>query len=230
MMGKYGICWLHRCTNRTEKQVPTDHEFITPSEKTQCQVHLILRESAGAVFSHKRRSSQETDREGISSGHPPVEGKDETLFRFSVPEEAARLVFEEQRDHPLAEAKSEILKQECKVDTLDTRELQRQAYSNRLETDCVNYGYEESRREQARLHEELAQRGKSLRETRIRNINEVEELKRAQEMRIDELSRNELRESHATTQEITSQIQELQERMYYMNDSGKFQDVESFCS
>ena len=51
-------------------------------------------------------------------------------------------------------------------------------------------------------------------------------------MRIDELSRNELRESQAATQEVTSQIQELQERLNYMNDSGEFQDVGSamqFC-
>ena len=52
--------------------------------------------------------------------------------------------------------------------------------------DYINYGYEESQREQARLHEELAQREKALREPRIRNIHEVEELQRAQEMRIDE--------------------------------------------
>ena len=92
------------------------------------------------------------------------------------------------------------MKQECKVDTLNTciREFQRQAHSNRLELDSVNYGAEESRREQARLHEELAQREKALRDTRIRNIHEMEELKRAQEMRIDEFSRHELRESHAT--------------------------------
>ena len=77
--------------------------------------------------------------------------------------------------------------------------------------DNVNYGYEESRREQARLHEELAQRQKALRVTRIRNIHEVEELKRAQEMRIDDFSRNELRESRATIQELTSQRQDLQE-------------------
>ena len=42
--------------------------------------------------------------------------------------------------------------------------------------------------------------------------HEVEELKRAQEMRIDELSRQELREGKATFHELTSQIQELQER------------------
>ena len=52
----------------------------------------------------------------------------------------------------------------------------------------ANCGYEESRREQARLHEELALREKALRDTRIRNIPEVEELKRAQEMRVDEFS------------------------------------------
>ena len=92
----------------------------------------LFRESAGkpaAIFSHTRKSSQETltDREGISSGHQPVPGKDETLFRFSDLEEAARLVLEEQRDHLLAEAKYEILKQECKVDTLDIciREFQK---------------------------------------------------------------------------------------------------------
>ena len=76
-----------------------------------------FRESAGklaAVFSHKRKSSQEilSDREGVSSGRQPLQVKDEILFRFSGPEEAARLVLEEQRDHPLAEAKTELSRQE----------------------------------------------------------------------------------------------------------------------
>ena len=99
------------------------------------------------------------------------------------------------------------MKQECKVYTLNTcsREFQRQAHSNRL-------------------------REKALRDTHIRIIHEVEELKRSQEMRIDEFSRNELRESHATIQELTSQIQELQERMNYTNDTRQFQGVESICS
>ena len=88
-----------------------------------------------------------------------------------------------------------------------------QAHSHRLELHSVNCGYEESRREQARLHEELAHCEKALRDTRIRNIHEVEELKRAQEMRIDEFSRCELRESHAIMTKLTLQIQELQERM-----------------
>ena len=55
-------------------------------------------------------------------------------------------------------------------------------------------------------------------------------MKRAQEMRIDEVSRYELREGHVAVQELTSQIHELQERMIYINDSGEFQDVEPICS
>ena len=130
------------------------------------------------MFSHKRKSSQETlsDKEGISSGHQPVQGKDETSFRFCDLEEAARLVLEEQRDHLLAQAGSEVLNQACKVDLLNAsiREFQRQVHSNRLEMDHVKHVYEESRREQSRLHEKMVQREKALRETRIRSIHEVE--------------------------------------------------------
>ena len=110
------------------------------------------------------------------------------------------------------------------------RDLQRRLDSNRSEIYCTNQGHEESRKEQARLHEELAQRERALRETQIRSIHEVGDLKRAQEMRIDEFSRNELRKSHATIQELTSQTQDLQSRMNYMNDSTEFQDIESICS
>ena len=39
-----------------------------------------------------------------------------------------------------------------------------------------------SRREQARIHEELSYQEKALRETRIRSVHEVEEMKRAQEI------------------------------------------------
>ena len=81
----------------------------------------------------------------------------------------------------------------------------------------ILFRFEESREEQARLHEELAQRERALRETQISCIHEVEELRGAQEMRMDESSRNELRESRATIQDLTSQVQELQERMNYTN-------------
>ena len=67
--------------------MPTDHEFITPSQKTQFLSLSTQYGKPAALFSHKRKSSQETlfDREGISSEHQPVPGNDETLFRFSDP-------------------------------------------------------------------------------------------------------------------------------------------------
>ena len=68
---------------------------------------------------------------------------------------------------------------------------------------------------------------KALRDTQIRSIHEMGELKRGQELRVDEFSVQKLRGSHETTQRLTSQIQELQERVNYLNDSGEFQDIES---
>ena len=98
-----------------------------------------------------------------------------------------------------------------------------------MEVDHTNLGYEASRRE-PRLHEELAHRERALRETHIRSVHEAEELKRAQEMRIDDFSMQELRESQTAMQDLMSQIQELQMEVNLMNDSREFQDVESVCS
>ena len=50
---------------------------------------------------------------------------------------------------------------------------------------------------------------------------------RAQELRVDEFSVQNLRESHETIQRLTSQFQEMQEQMNSMSDSGEFQEVES---
>ena len=50
------------------------------------------------------------------------------------------------------------------------------------------------------------------------------EMKSAQELRVDEFALQKLRES------LSSQVQESQERMNYLNDSGEFQEVESNCS
>ena len=53
---------------------------------------------------------------------------------------------------------------------------------------------------------------------------------RAQELREDEVSVQKLRENHETIQKLTSQLQETQDQMNSMNDSGDCQDVESnFC-
>ena len=49
-------------------------------------------------------------------------------------------------------------------------------------------------------------------------------------MRIDKFSKQELRESQTTFNELTSQIKELQDGVNIMNDLGEFQDVESVSS
>ena len=49
----------------------------------------------------------------------------------------------------------------------------------------------------------------------------------AQELRVDEVSVQEFRESHDTIQRLASQIQSMQEQVNSMNDSGEFHEVES---
>ena len=58
-------------------------------------------------------------------------------------------------------------------------------------------------------------------------MNLVKWRKRAQELRVDEFSLQKLRESHDTIKKLTSQIQELQEQMNSLSDSGEFHEVES---
>ena len=68
---------------------------------------------------------------------------------------------------------------------------------------------------------------KVLRNTQIRNMHEMGEMKRAQELRVDKFSVQKLSERHETIQRLISQLQEMQQQMISMNDSGDFQDVES---
>ena len=97
----------------------------------------------------------------------------------------------------------------------------------RLELEDANFGYAESRREQVRLQEELVMQEKTLRDTQIRSIHEMGEMKRAQELRVDEFIVQKMRESHGTIQRLTSQVQELQERVNCMKESEEFLDIES---
>ena len=78
-------------------------------------------------------------------------------------------------------------------------ELQQQAYAQRLELEDAHHGYIESRREQVRLQEKPVARarsiiheGKSASKTQIRNFQEMGEMKRSQELRVDEFSSNPL--------------------------------------
>ena len=76
----------------------------------------------------------------------------------------------------------------------------------------------------------LVMKEKALRETQIGTIRVMGQLKRARELRVDEFCVQNLRESHETRQRLTPLVQELQEKMNYLNDSGEFHEVESnYC-
>ena len=68
---------------------------------------------------------------------------------------------------------------------------------------------------------------KVLRNTQIRKMHEMVENQRAQELRVDDVSAQKVKENHETIQQLTSHLQQMQEQMNSMNDSGDFQDVES---
>ena len=129
----------------------------------------------------------------------------------------------------LNQARSDLAKQELHVESLNKciSELQRQTEEQRLVLQDAQYGFVESRREQVRLQEELSMKENVLRNTQIRYMHEMGEIKRAQEQRVEEVSVQKLRENHETIQQLISQLQQMQEQMNSMNDSGDLQDVES---
>ena len=53
------------------------------------------------------------------------------------------------------------------------------------------------------------------------------EMKRAQELRVDEVSVQKLRENFEAIQMLTSQTHDMQGQMNSVNDSREFQEVES---
>ena len=75
----------------------------------------------------------------------------------------------------------------------------------------VQHEFVESNREQARLQEGLLRKENALRDTQIRSMYALEKMKRAQVQQVDEMSIQKYRENHETIQQLTSQLQQLQE-------------------
>ena len=101
-----------------------------------------------------------------------------------------RIILEREKEQLLAEAKSEILRHEYRADLAEIIicELKRQIDSQAVEIGHTRTGYEQSRREQALFHEELADRERARSDTDITSIQTLEELKREQEFRLEECS------------------------------------------
>ena len=190
----------------------------------ECQSHrrpAALLQKRGA--SAKR--TQADSRKGLmssSSQEPSALGKPDALFSFGSekpgdqckgsvfknadPSNVGRSLLEGNKDHLLSQAKSELLRQEHQVGPLNNciSELQQHACTQRLELQDAPHGYIESRREQVRLQEELSMKEQFLRDTQIRSMHEMGEMKRAQELRVDEVSVQNLRENRETIQKLTS--------------------------
>ena len=98
-MINFGICWLHRCTNTREATVD------------RSQVFHSFQENAVSSSSHFRESAGELA--ALFSNFPTETAFPQDIKRFnenvSNPEETVKLALEQQRDHQLAEGKSENL-------------------------------------------------------------------------------------------------------------------------
>ena len=122
-----------------------------------------------AVFSSQKMLNQDTfsDRDEFSPKKSTGFGSSELFIRFSNPASVAKSLLDGDRDHMLAEARSELMKQEHQVESLNSciSELQQQTCAQRLKLEDAHHGFVESRREQSRPQEELTRKEKVPRET-----------------------------------------------------------------
>ena len=144
--------------------------------------------------------------------------------------ERIRIILERQREQILAEVRTEISKHEFQADSdRSIQELNGIIESQRRETDHTNASDEQLRRDQLLL-QELLEQNRDLREAHIKSLHEMEELKRVQELRVDDSSTRRLIENQDTINEVTARIQEQQNEVSCMNDSRDFQDAETVRS
>ena len=141
-------------------------------------------------------SSQEPSALGKPAAMFPSESQEprnqltSSVFKHADPSHLGRSLLDGNKDHLFSQATSELTRQEHQVGSLNSciSELQQHAYAQRSGLQDAQHGYIESRREQVRLQEELSMKEKVLRDTQIRSTHEMGEMKRAQELRVDEVS------------------------------------------
>ena len=138
--------------------------------------------------------------------------------------ERVRILLRRHKEQILAEVRPEIQKHEFQAesDRSSIQELNGIIESQRREIDLTKTGCEQSRRDQLLLQEERSEQNRALRETRIKSLHEMEELKRVQGSRFDEFSKRRLIENQDTIHELTARIQEPQNEVNCTNDSRDF--------
>ena len=147
-------------------------------------------------------------------------------------DEQTRILLERQKGQILASCRAEIQKHEFQADydRRNIKKLNGVVESQRGEIYRAHQGDEQFRRDQQLLHVQLLEQNRDLRESHMKSLNEMEELKRVQESRVGESSRRRLIENQDTVNELTAKIQELQNEVNCLNDSRDFKDAESVRS
>ena len=104
-----------------------------------------------------------------------------SIFKNASPSNLGRSLLEGNKDHLLSQARSELMRQEHQVGSLNhcISDLQQHAYAQRLELRNAQHGKIESQREQVRLPEESSMKEKVLRDTQLRSMHELREMRRA---------------------------------------------------
>ena len=97
-----------------------------------------------AVFSCDSESSQDTISERELENEPGnrFESSVHSVFRFADPANVGTSLPDGNKDHLLNQARSELMKQEHQVESLNNciEELQQQAYGQRLELEDTHHG------------------------------------------------------------------------------------------
>ena len=157
-------------------------------------LYLQEREASASLlqaFTHKEKFCFNVYSQFLASTGKPLLESQKRKSNQELDNCQIRIIFGKSREQLLAEAKSEILRHEYRADLAENKicELKRQIDSQAVEIGHTRTWYEQSRRDQALLHEELADRERALRDTRVRSIQKLEELKRDQEFGLEEFSR-----------------------------------------
>ena len=198
-----------------DPQLQGNQKHIKTEERSKCkrtQTDHSRRESLMSSSSQEPRASGKPNALFSSRSDELGNQFEKFMFKFADPSNLGRSLLEGNEDHLFSQARSELLKQEHQVGSLKNciGELQQQASAQILEFQDAQHGFFEPRREQVRPQEELIiYEGKFSEILKIRNLHEMGEIQRAQEHRVDEVSVQKLRENHETTQNLTSQLQEI---------------------
>ena len=192
-----------------------------------------------------RRRADRSEGEGLSSSlsssvshdgtERPVVGSTFDSQVSSV-QETQRHSSESEQIRTLLDRQSEQILADCQAENTKTRipgRLRWKKYSKNEWNDRVtkkkfraHQGYEQHRRDQQLLHEQLLKQNRDLREAQMKSLNEMEELKRFQCSTFDTIVSRKLVEDQDIILELTGKMQELQNEVNCMNDSRDFQDAD----